>query len=103
MDLGGLPASLHIARLAARRAFAPGTREWRLSPSGPIAQPDAIGFKKAMANHVPIRIQKSPHDKRLFSGSRRFDVYTEFHPAIERFNHAAAFKRRGPRRKTDAD
>jgi hypothetical protein len=36
-----------------RLAFAPGTSEWRLSPSGPLAQPVAIGFKKANANHLP--------------------------------------------------
>jgi hypothetical protein len=36
-----------------RLAFAPGASEWRLSPSGPLAQPVAIGFKKANANHVP--------------------------------------------------
>jgi hypothetical protein len=53
MDLAGLPASAHVARPAARREFAPGTGEWRLSPSGPPAQPAAIGIKKANANHVP--------------------------------------------------
>jgi hypothetical protein len=44
---------LYIARPAARREFAPGSGEWRLSPSGPLVQPAAIGFKKASANHVP--------------------------------------------------
>jgi hypothetical protein len=53
MDLAGLPASVRIARAAARREFASGSSEWRLSPSGPPAQPVAIGFKKANANHVP--------------------------------------------------
>jgi hypothetical protein len=53
MDLAGLPASVSITRLAAQREFAPGTGEWRLSPSGPLAQPVAIGFTKANANHVP--------------------------------------------------
>jgi hypothetical protein len=53
MDPAGLPASVSIARPAARREFAPGSSEWRLSPSGPPAQPVAIGFKKANANHVP--------------------------------------------------
>jgi hypothetical protein len=52
-DPAGLSASVRIARAAARREFAPGSREWRLSPSGPPAQPVAIGFKKANANHVP--------------------------------------------------
>jgi hypothetical protein len=53
MDLAGLPASAYITRLAARRMRPPGTGDWRLSPSGPLAQPIAIGFKKANANHVP--------------------------------------------------
>jgi hypothetical protein len=53
MDLAGLAASLYTTGLAARREFAPGTGEWRLSPSGPLAQPVAVGFKKANANHVP--------------------------------------------------
>jgi len=53
MDLAGLPASVSIARPATRREIAPGTSEWRLSPSGPLAQPIAISFKKANANHVP--------------------------------------------------
>ncbi|HEV7911337.1 MAG TPA: hypothetical protein VGP28_09690 [Methylocella sp.] len=41
------------ARPAARREFAPGGSEWRLSPSGPPAQTVAIGFNKANANYVP--------------------------------------------------
>ncbi len=45
MDLAGLPASAYVARPAARRESAPGTGERRLSPSGPLAQPAAIGFK----------------------------------------------------------
>jgi len=53
MDPAGLPASVYIMRPAGRREFAPGTGEWRLSSSGPLAQPAAIGFKKANANHVP--------------------------------------------------
>jgi hypothetical protein len=52
-DLAGLPASVYITTLAARREFAPGTSEWRLPPSGPLPQPAAICFKKANANHVP--------------------------------------------------
>jgi hypothetical protein len=52
MDLARLPASVCIARPAARREFAPGTGEWRLSPSGPLAQPAAKGFKNDNANHV---------------------------------------------------
>jgi hypothetical protein len=51
--LAGLPASVRIARPAARREFAPGGSEWRLSPSGPPAQTVAIGFNKANANYVP--------------------------------------------------
>jgi hypothetical protein len=53
MDLAGLPARAYVARPAARRESAPGTGERRLSPSRPLAQPAAIGFKKANANHVP--------------------------------------------------
>jgi hypothetical protein len=52
MDRAGLPANASIARHAARREFAPGTSEESLSPSGPLAQPAAIGCKKANANHV---------------------------------------------------
>jgi hypothetical protein len=51
-DPAGLSASVRIARAAARREFAPAAAN-RLSPSGPPAQPVAIGFKKANANHVP--------------------------------------------------
>jgi len=99
-----LPASLYITRPAARREFAPGTGEWRHSPSGPLGQFAAIRFKKAKANHVPIRIPKSPHDKRFFrdlDDSMYILVFISPLP-VDRLDHAAAFKRRGPRRKTDA-
>jgi len=45
---GRIAASVYVTRIA----FASGTSEWRLSPSGLLAQPVAIGFKKANANHV---------------------------------------------------
>ncbi|MGB6324373.1 MAG: hypothetical protein WBG11_00980, partial [Methylocella sp.] len=79
--------------------------EWRLSPSGPLAQPAAIGFKKKTTRIMfPVRFPKSPRDKRFFrdlDDSMYILVFISPLP-IERLDHAAVFKRHGPRRTTDA-
>jgi hypothetical protein len=91
MNLAGLLAS---GRDPLRTQVRPGTGEWRLSPSGLLAQRVAIGFKKAKANHVPNTRPADLMTNALFGFSTTQCI---FHPDIERLNHAAAFERRGPR------